>query len=113
MFPNKHNVYLHDTPARNLFSRSYRALSHGCVRLAEPISFAEEVLANKSGWSRDRIDAVLASRETTRVNLDRPLPVHLIYATAWLEEDGLVHFRADIYGRDKRLYRALFAKHTP
>ena len=113
MFPNKHNVYLHDTPARDLFTRTNRALSHGCVRLAEPIAFAEEVLSGKEGWSRDRIDAVLASRETTRVNLDSPLPVHLVYATAWLEDDGLVHFRSDIYGRDKRLYRALFAKHTP
>ena len=113
MFPNKHNVYLHDTPSRSGFSKSFRALSHGCVRLSEPIKFAAEVLATKKGWSRDRIDAVLASRETTRVNLDKPLPVHLVYATAWLEENGTVHFRADVYGRDKKLYRALFAKHTP
>jgi len=113
IFPNKHNVYLHDTPSRGGFARSNRALSHGCVRLSEPVKFAEEVLASKPGWSRSKIDALLASRETTRVNLDKPLSVHLVYATAWLEDDGTVHFRPDIYGRDQRLYRALFAKHTP
>ncbi len=113
MFPNKHNVYLHDTPSRGGFSKSFRALSHGCVRLSEPIKFAAEVLSTKKGWSREKIDAVLASRETTRVNLDKPLPVHLVYATTWLEDNGTVHFRADVYGRDKKLYRALFAKHTP
>ena len=113
MFPNKHNVYLHDTPARSLFSKSYRALSHGCVRLAEPVKFAEEVLADLPDWSPDRINAVLTSAETTRVNLKKPLPVHLVYATVWLAADGTVHFRPDIYGRDERLFRALFAKHTP
>ena len=100
-------------PSRGGFARSNRALSHGCVRLSEPVKFAEEVLASKPGWSRSEIDALLASKETTRVNLDKPLPVHLVYATAWLEDDGTVHFRPDIYGRDQRLYRALFAKHTP
>ena len=113
MFPNKHNVYLHDTAARSLFSKSFRALSHGCVRLGEPIAFADEVLATVPGWSRDRIDDVLASEETTQVRLTSPLPVHLVYETAWLGEDGTIHFRPDIYSRDKRLHNAIFAKHTP
>ena len=113
MFPNKHNVYLHDTPARSLFSKSYRALSHGCVRLAEPVKFAEEVLADLPGWTPERINSVLTSAETTRVSLKKPIPVHLVYATVWLAADGTVHFRPDIYGRDERLFRALFAKHTP
>ena len=112
MFPNKHNVYLHDTPARGLFVKSYRALSHGCVRLGEPIEFAHEVLAGTAGWSAQKIQSVLDSLETTRVNLEKPLPVHLVYETAWLGEDGTIHFRPDIYGRDKRLYNAIFAKHT-
>jgi len=113
MFPNKHNVYLHDTPARSLFAKSYRALSHGCVRLAEPVKFAEEVLADLPGWSPERINNVLTSAETTKVSLKKPIPVHLVYATVWLAADGTVHFRPDIYGRDERLFRALFAKHTP
>ena len=113
MFPNQHNVYLHDTQARSLFAKSYRALSHGCVRLSEPIKFAAEVLADTPGWSRSKIDEVLASEETTKVRLPEPLPVHLVYDTAWLDEDGTIHFRPDIYGRDKRLYNAIFAKHTP
>ena len=113
MFPNKHNVYLHDTAARSLFAKSFRALSHGCVRLGEPIAFADEVLASMPGWSRDRIDDVLASQETTRVSLKSALPVHLVYETAWLGEDGTIHFRPDIYSRDKRLHNAIFAKHTP
>ncbi len=113
MFPNKHNVYLHDTAARSLFAKSFRALSHGCVRLGEPIAFADEVLASVPGWSRDKIDDVLVSQETTKVRLKSPLPVHLVYETAWLGEDGTIHFRPDIYSRDKRLHNAIFAKHTP
>ncbi len=113
MFPNKHNVYLHDTAARSLFAKSFRALSHGCVRLGEPIAFANEVLAATPGWPSSKIDDVLASQETTKVRLKSPLPVHLVYETAWLGEDGTIHFRPDIYSRDKRLHNAIFAKHTP
>ncbi|MEE9587095.1 MAG: L,D-transpeptidase family protein [Hyphomicrobiaceae bacterium] len=113
MFPNKFNVYMHDTPSRSLFARSARAFSHGCIRLGRPIDFAEQLLAGLPGWSRQRIDATVASQKRTVINLDAPVPVHLTYSTAWLGEDGTIQFRSDIYQRDVRLYAALFGKHRP
>ncbi len=112
MLPNKHAVYLHDTPSRNLFARDARAFSHGCVRVHEPVDLAETILRQVPGWDRARIDAVLASRKNTRVNLVEHIPVHIVYATAFQGEGGTVEFRPDIYGRDKKLYRALFALPT-
>jgi L,D-transpeptidase YcbB len=111
MFPNQFNVYLHDTPARSLFSRSERAFSHGCIRLARPIDLAEQVLHGVPGWDRARIDRVLASKERTVVHLTSPLPVHLTYATTWLDEHGAVQFRPDIYGRDTKLEKALIGRY--
>ncbi len=113
MFPNRFNVYLHDTPARTLFDRAERAFSHGCIRLARPIDLAEQVLAEKPDWPRPRIDVTLAAGERTIVNLDKPLPVHITYATAWHDAGGQVHFTADIYQLDEALQRALFGKPTP
>jgi len=112
MFPNRFNVYLHDTPARSLFARSGRAFSHGCIRLARPIDLAEQVLQSVRGWDRARIDRVLASKERTTVRLPAPLPVHLTYATAWLDENGAVQFRSDIYDRDTKLENALLGRYA-
>ena len=111
MFPNEHNVYLHDSPAHSLFSRNVRAFSHGCIRLARPLDLAEQVLraGGISGWNRDRIDQVVASAKNTVVNLQRPLPVHITYMTAWVDGD-LVNFRPDIYGHDAKLLAALDGK---
>ena len=105
MFPNKFNVYLHDTPAKSLFERSERAFSHGCIRLSRPIDLAEEVL-RPEGWSRDRIDEVVASGDRTVANLSTPLPVHITYLTAWVD-DGIPNFRRDIYEQDAKLLAAL------
>jgi murein L,D-transpeptidase YcbB/YkuD len=105
MFPNKFNVYLHDTPAKSLFSRSERAFSHGCIRLSRPLDLAEEVLGPQ-GWSRARVDQVVASGKRTDVNLETPLPVHITYMTAWVD-DGVPNFRRDIYEQDKKLLAAL------
>ena len=113
MFPNRFSVYMHDTPARTLFGRSARAFSHGCIRLARPIDMTEQVLADVPGWSRQRIDAVLTSKKNTRVSLRKPLPVHVTYATAWLDEQGEMQFRQDIYSRDLKLMNALFGKFSP
>ncbi|WP_051332172.1 L,D-transpeptidase family protein [Cucumibacter marinus] len=111
MFPNPHNVYLHDTPSRSLFSRSERAFSHGCVRLQRPLDLAQQVLAvgGVPGWDRNRIDSVLASGERTVVSLEQPIPVHIAYLTAWVE-DGVPQFRADIYEHDRKLLAALDGK---
>ena len=109
MFPNAHNIYLHDTPARDKFAFTTRAFSHGCIRLSRPVDLAYDLIARLPGWSRERIDAVLASGITTRVTLPTPLPVHLVYATAFKGERG-VEFRPDIYGRDRKLSLALFGR---
>jgi murein L,D-transpeptidase YcbB/YkuD len=108
MFPNKFNVYLHDTPSRSLFSRSERAFSHGCIRLARPLELPDQVLAvgGVSGWGMDKIDSVVASGKRTVVNLVDPLPIHITYFTAWVT-DGVPNFRGDIYEQDEKLMAAL------
>jgi len=111
MFPNPHNVYLHDSPAHSLFGRSVRAFSHGCIRLSRPLELAEQVLrvGGVKGWTKERIDDVVASAKTTVVNLREPLAVHITYLTAWVD-DGVANFRQDIYGHDAKLLAALEGK---
>jgi murein L,D-transpeptidase YcbB/YkuD len=100
MFPNKHLVYLHDTPSKSLFERSERAFSSGCVRIEHPFDFAELLLEDKPGWDRAKIMQVVDSRQITRVNLDEPVTVILLYWTAAVGPDSTVHFKKDIYARD-------------
>ena len=108
MFPNPHSVYLHDTPTRGLFARAERSFSSGCVRVEKPLELAEYLLASRTEWSTDRIQGVLKTSAAERsVFLPEPVPVHLQYWTAWADEDGTVHFRADIYERDDAVQRAL------
>ncbi len=107
MFPNRFNIYLHDTPAKSLFSKPQRTFSHGCIRVQNPNDLAELVLSSEEGWSRERIEAVIASGERTIVSLKQPLPVHIVYLTSWVNKDGSVHFRNDVYERDVALVRAL------
>ncbi|ODT19852.1 MAG: hypothetical protein ABS35_20880 [Kaistia sp. SCN 65-12] len=111
MFPNEHNVYLHDTPSRSLFSRSERAFSHGCIRVSQPLDLAEQVLiaGGVSGWGMDRINKTVATEKNTVVKLAKPLPIHLTYLTAWVDETG-VNFRKDIYNQDAKLLAALDGK---
>jgi murein L,D-transpeptidase YcbB/YkuD len=111
MFPNVHNVYLHDSPARDLFSRNVRAYSHGCIRLARPLDLADQVLraGGVAGWNKNRIDQVIASAKNTVVSLQNPLPVHITYMTAWVDGD-FVNFRPDIYAHDAKLLAALDGK---
>ncbi len=113
VFPNSHNVYLHDTPARALFSRPERAFSHGCIRVSRPRELAVYVLGGEAqGWDRQRVDEIIASGEHTIVRLKKPLPIHIIYQTVWRDMEGLVHFNRDIYGRDALLAKALFSRHS-
>ena len=109
MFPNRFNVYLHDTPAKSLFARDQRSFSHGCIRVMDPVGLAEIVLAEVPGWTLDRINETIESGRRTVVSLAEPLPVHLDYQTAWVNKDGSVHFRSDIYDRDRVLAEALMA----
>jgi len=111
MFPNEHSVYLHDTPSRSLFSRAERAFSHGCIRVSEPLDLAEQVLiaGGVEGWPMDRINKTVATDKNTVVKLAQPLPIHLTYLTAWVDENG-VNFRKDIYKQDAKLLAALGGK---
>ncbi|MBO6562752.1 MAG: L,D-transpeptidase family protein [Nisaea sp.] len=106
MFPNRFDIYLHDTPARQDFRRAVRAFSSGCIRLEQPQTLAEVLLA-ADGQPAERLAGALASGKTTRINFKTPVPVHLTYLTTWIGEGGTVEFRDDIYGRDKLLAAAL------
>jgi murein L,D-transpeptidase YcbB/YkuD len=106
MFPNRFNVYIHDTPAKSLFEKDLRAFSHGCMRVENPFDLAALLLADQ-GWTRAKIDAVVASGKQRVVNLKTPVPVHVAYLTAWVDKDGTVNFRRDVYGRDKLLAQAM------
>jgi murein L,D-transpeptidase YcbB/YkuD len=106
MFPNRFNVYLHDTPARHLFEKDERSFSHGCIRVEDPRRFGAVVLA-QDGWSLEHIHAAITRGERMIVPLKQPIPVHIAYLTAWVNKDGAVHFRNDVYGRDERLATAL------
>ncbi|MEL7262267.1 MAG: L,D-transpeptidase family protein [Pseudomonadota bacterium] len=107
MFPNVHNIYLHDTPAKNLFGREVRAYSHGCVRLADPFDFAYTLLAKQQSNPEQYFQSVLATGRETRVDLKSPVPVHIIYRTAFTTPKGHTQYRRDIYGRDAKVWRAL------
>ena len=112
MLPNKHNIYLHDTPAKDKFNQTTRAFSHGCIRLSKPLELAYNLGQENAGWSKDKITAAFKSGKTTRAVLQRKIPVHVIYATSLQGDAGQIEFRPDIYGRDRRLYNALFGKPT-
>ncbi|MEQ6203356.1 L,D-transpeptidase family protein [Sulfitobacter sp. HNIBRBA2951] len=107
MFPNKYNIYLHDTPAKNLFSREVRAYSHGCVRLRDPFDFAEALLAKQEADPMGFFKSQLRTGRESRVNLETPVPVHIIYRTAYTDARGNLNFRRDIYGRDAQIWKAL------
>ncbi|MBQ0767259.1 MAG: L,D-transpeptidase family protein [Sulfitobacter litoralis] len=107
IFPNKYNIYLHDTPSKSLFSRDVRAFSHGCVRLADPFDFAYTLLAAQTADPVGYFKRQLATGRETFVHLDKELPVHLIYRTAFTTPRGHTQYRADIYGRDGRIWDAL------
>ena len=107
IFPNAHNVYFHDTPAQAPFGRARRDASHGCIRLSQPARLAEFLLRTKSGWDSTRIAAAMSRTTPQQVDLVRPVPVHIVYATAVAREDGRVFFYEDIYGHDRTLARLL------
>lgn len=108
MFPNNFDVYMHDTPATSLFSRSRRDFSHGCIRLERPADLAVWVLRNNSGWDTARVRAAMkGDTGNVRVDLAKPIPVLIIYGTVYVADDGTVHFWKDIYGHDAALQQAL------
>ena len=107
MFPNKYNIYLHDTPQKSLFSREVRAFSHGCIRLAQPFDFAYALLAKQEQYPQAFFHNTLSTGRETTVKLTQPVPVHLIYRTAYIGPKGEVQYRRDVYGRDGKIWEAL------
>lgn len=102
LFPNSHNIYLHDSPSRSLYQAEKRAFSHGCVRLSDPEKLANYVL-EPEGWTPERVKKALLPGKETWVKLENKLPVYIVYFTAWVENDGQLHFRKDVYHRDEKL----------
>jgi L,D-transpeptidase YcbB len=109
MFPNQYNIYLHDTPAKDLFAHEVRAYSHGCVRLGSPFDFAYTLLAAQTDDPQGTFARALRGGNETTVRLDVPLPVHLVYFTAWPGAKGQMGYRSDVYGRDRDIWTALGA----
>jgi L,D-transpeptidase YcbB len=107
MFPNKHSVYIHDTPSRSLFERENRALSHGCIRIQRPFDFAKLLLSHDESWTDDRIKEAMHQPKEVTVTLNRKIPVAIIYMTYWANGGGEMFFRRDIYGRDAEIAKAL------
>ncbi|RMJ04159.1 murein L,D-transpeptidase [Marinobacter litoralis] len=107
MFPNKHAVYLHDTPGQYHFSRLERTISSGCIRVERPFELAERLLIGNSRWNHDNISQARELKEPVNVVLNKPVPVHLQYWTTWVDKFGNLQIREDVYGRDRRLIDAL------
>src|SRR5690606_17574153 len=109
MFPNKWNIYLHDTPSKSLFEKEVRAYSHGCIRLGQPFDFAYALLARQTDDPRGLFEQHLHTRAENTIMLDRPVPVHLVYFTAWPDSRGQIDYCRDVYGRDARIFEAMRA----
>jgi len=110
MFPNKFAVYIHDTPHRALFNETIRNFSSGCIRAEEPIELAHQLLIHHPRWRPEQMQAAMQSRERQVIRLKQAVPVHLLYLTAWIDAQGRMQFRRDIYNRDPALDNALHEK---
>jgi murein L,D-transpeptidase YcbB/YkuD len=113
LFPNKHSVYLHDTPSRQLFDKAGRTFSHGCVRVEDPLKLADIILGDRLGWTRAKIDGMLATGKMQSIGLPKPLPVLVLYWTVDPSPENGTAFYADVYGRDAVLIKALNAPFKP
>jgi murein L,D-transpeptidase YcbB/YkuD len=103
-FPNHHAVYMHDTPAKNLFNAQVRTFSHGCMRVRDPLKLAAVVLGADRGWTQQQVDAaVRKGPKNNWINLNQKVPVHITYFTAWVEDDGRLSTFVDIYGHETRI----------
>ena len=113
LFPNKHDIYMHDTPQRELLERPVRMFSHGCMRVQNPGRLAELLLAEDKGWSAEHVRGLLAHGSTNEVQLVREIPVHVTYFTAMAGEGGQVSYYGDVYGYDSRISAALGGRPLP
>ncbi|MEO6584333.1 MAG: L,D-transpeptidase family protein, partial [Ferruginibacter sp.] len=108
LFPNSFNIYFHDTPAKSLFGKDKRAYSHGCIRLSDPPKMANYLLKDDPQWSPEAIDMAMNSGTEKYVKIKKAVPVLITYYTAWVDEQGLLHFAEDIYGHDKKITAKMF-----
>ncbi|MGZ8538673.1 MAG: L,D-transpeptidase family protein [Flavisolibacter sp.] len=108
LFPNTHDIYLHDTPNKNLFAKKVRALSHGCIRLADAKKLAAYLLRDQSDWTPEKIQNMNRSNKEEHIKLKKTQPVSLTYFTAWVDETGVINFRSDVYGHDKNARTKMF-----
>ncbi|MFZ0481949.1 MAG: L,D-transpeptidase family protein [Desulfobacterales bacterium] len=114
IFPNEFSIYLHDTPARTLFNKTKRTFSSGCIRIEKPMELAAYLLTDNSKWTYEKLTAAVDSKKTRTILLSDPINIHILYWTAWVDKNGIVNFRDDIYGRDRQLNIALNEKiHSP
>jgi L,D-transpeptidase YcbB len=107
LFPNSYNIYLHDTPSKDLFGRDNRAFSHGCIRLAEPKKLAEYLLRDQPQWTSEKITQAMNAGKEQYITLKDPVPVFIAYFTAFVSSDGKLNFRQDVYNRDSRLAKTI------
>jgi murein L,D-transpeptidase YcbB/YkuD len=110
LFPNTYNIYLHDTPSKSLFNEDKRAFSHGCIRLSEPKRVAQYILRNDAKWDSLKITKAMNAGKEQYYTIKEPIPVFIGYFTAWVDRDGKLNFREDVYGHDKKMKERLFAK---
>lgn len=110
LFPNEYNIYLHDTPSRGLFTETKRTFSHGCIRVQEPKRLAQWLLRNDSSWTEKKIDQAMNASKEKYVTLKEKIPVFIGYFTAWVNSNGQLNFRDDVYGHDAKLAKLLFGK---
>jgi len=108
LFPNSFNIYFHDTPSKSLFDRERRAFSHGCIRLSDPFKMAKYLLRNDSEWTDEKIHAAMNAGNEKYVKLKKAVPVVITYYTTWVDDNGLLNFREDIYGHDAKLISKMF-----
>ncbi len=113
LFPNKHDVYMHDTTQKNLFAKTVRAESHGCMRVQNPDQFAVTLLKHVQGWSASQVSSAIANSEDEHVALKQKIPVYINYFTLWVNADGSISTFRDIYGHDSRMAAALFGEPLP
>jgi len=110
LFPNSFNIYLHDTPSKDLFGENKRAFSHGCIRIAEPLKLAYYLTQHNVVWPTSRIDSVLNTDKETSISIQHKMPVYITYFTAWVDTEGQLNFRNDIYHLDERLQKEIFGE---
>ena len=108
MFPNSYSIYLHDTPSKGLFERNQRDFSHGCIRVDNPRKLVSYILRKDKAWKEEKITKLLDKNKEYGIRIKPTVPVYIAYFTAWVDNDGNLNFRNDVYDLDKKLEKEIF-----